>query len=119
MPFSSLPLHPNLQAGIKDLGFTRPTPIQSDAIPPARDMMLVSLADACGLLSRVLTDEQREHMRVATDKLEVRYRELQERLHKENDAFVEIVKKDRVDVLTALTQLDRVTFADPHVVKSN
>ena len=34
--------------------------VLTDAIPPARDMMLVSLADACGLLGRVLTDEQRE-----------------------------------------------------------
>ena len=42
MPFTSLSLHPNLLAGIKDLGFTRPTPIQSDAIPPAlagRDLL--------------------------------------------------------------------------------
>ena len=42
MPFSSLQLHPNLLAGIKDLGFTRPTPIQADAIPPAiagRDLL--------------------------------------------------------------------------------
>ncbi len=42
MPFSTLQLHPNLLAGIKDLGFTRPTPIQSDAIPPAlegRDLL--------------------------------------------------------------------------------
>ena len=35
MPFRSLKLHPSLLAGIKDLGFTRPTPIQTDAIPPA------------------------------------------------------------------------------------
>ena len=35
MPFAQLKLHPNLLRGIKDLGFTRPTPIQSDAIPPA------------------------------------------------------------------------------------
>ncbi|MEQ1729544.1 MAG: DEAD/DEAH box helicase [Vicinamibacterales bacterium] len=42
MPFTSLQLHPNLLAGVKDLGFTRPTPIQSDAIPPAlagRDLL--------------------------------------------------------------------------------
>ncbi len=42
MPFTSLSLHPNLLAGVKDLGFTRPTPIQSDAIPPAlagRDLL--------------------------------------------------------------------------------
>jgi len=35
VPFANLKLHPNLLLGIKDLGFTRPTPIQSDAIPPA------------------------------------------------------------------------------------
>jgi ATP-dependent RNA helicase RhlE len=35
VPFAQLKLHPNLLLGIKDLGFTRPTPIQSDAIPPA------------------------------------------------------------------------------------
>ena len=37
MPFGALKLHPNLLAGIRDLGFTRPTPIQSDAIPPAME----------------------------------------------------------------------------------
>ncbi|HWW61827.1 MAG TPA: DEAD/DEAH box helicase [Thermoanaerobaculia bacterium] len=35
MPFSSFGLHPDLLRGVKELGFTRPTPIQSDAIPPA------------------------------------------------------------------------------------
>jgi ATP-dependent RNA helicase RhlE len=35
VPFAHLKLHPNLLRGIKDLGFIRPTPIQSDAIPPA------------------------------------------------------------------------------------
>lgn len=35
MPFSSFGLHPDLLRGIKDLGFTRPTPIQTDALPPA------------------------------------------------------------------------------------
>ena len=35
MPFSSLKLHPALTRGLKELGFTRPTPIQSEAIPPA------------------------------------------------------------------------------------
>ena len=33
--FSSLKLNPSLLQGLKDLGFTRPTPIQVDAIPPA------------------------------------------------------------------------------------
>ena len=35
MPFANLGLHPSLLKGLKDLGFTRPTPIQTDAIPPA------------------------------------------------------------------------------------
>jgi ATP-dependent RNA helicase RhlE len=35
MPFTALKLDPDLLRGIKELGFTRPTPIQADAIPPA------------------------------------------------------------------------------------
>jgi ATP-dependent RNA helicase RhlE len=35
MPFSSFDLHPTLLKAIKELGFTRPTPIQEQAIPPA------------------------------------------------------------------------------------
>src|ERR1044071_3593104 len=35
MPFTTFGLHPDLLRGIKELGFTRPTPIQTDAIPPA------------------------------------------------------------------------------------
>ncbi len=35
MPFASFKLHPDLLRGIKELGFTRPTPIQEQAIPPA------------------------------------------------------------------------------------
>jgi len=35
MPFRALKLHPNLLTGIKELGFSEPTPIQVDAIPPA------------------------------------------------------------------------------------
>jgi len=40
--FGTLKLHPSLLKGIKELGFTRPTPIQTDAIPPAlegRDLL--------------------------------------------------------------------------------
>src|SRR5436190_22601977 len=35
MPFSKLNLHPSLLAGIRELGFAKPTPIQAEAIPPA------------------------------------------------------------------------------------
>src|SRR5213592_4157569 len=34
MPFSHFGLHPDLLRGIHELGFTRPTPIQAEAIPP-------------------------------------------------------------------------------------
>jgi ATP-dependent RNA helicase RhlE len=35
MPFKTFGLHPDLLRGIQELGFTRPTPIQLDALPPA------------------------------------------------------------------------------------
>jgi ATP-dependent RNA helicase RhlE len=37
MPFSSFGLHPDLLRGVKEMGFTRPTPIQTDTIPPAME----------------------------------------------------------------------------------
>src|SRR6478736_5565311 len=46
MPFSSFGLHPDLLRGLKELGFLRPTPIQSDAIPPAiegRDVLACAM----------------------------------------------------------------------------
>jgi ATP-dependent RNA helicase RhlE len=46
VPFSSLKLHPDLQRGLKDLGFARPTAIQADAIPPAmagRDLLACAM----------------------------------------------------------------------------
>jgi ATP-dependent RNA helicase RhlE len=50
MPFSSFGLHPDIVKGIREMGFTRPTPIQTDAIPPAlagRDL-LASAATGSG-----------------------------------------------------------------------
>jgi ATP-dependent RNA helicase RhlE len=44
--FTSLHLHPSLQQGLKELGFARPTPIQSEAIPPAlegRDVLACAM----------------------------------------------------------------------------
>ncbi|CAN5510715.1 DEAD/DEAH box helicase [soil metagenome] len=35
MSFDSFGIHPGLLAAVRDLGFTRPTPIQEQAIPPA------------------------------------------------------------------------------------
>ena len=46
MPFSSFGLHPDLLRGVKEVGFTRPTPIQTDAIPPAlegRDVLACAM----------------------------------------------------------------------------
>ncbi|MFN0181295.1 MAG: DEAD/DEAH box helicase [Gemmatimonadales bacterium] len=46
MPFIGLKLHPGLLAALKDLGFTRATPIQTDAIPPAmegRDLLACAM----------------------------------------------------------------------------
>jgi ATP-dependent RNA helicase RhlE len=46
MPFGSFDLHPDLLKGVKELGFTRPTPIQADAIPPAiegRDVLACAM----------------------------------------------------------------------------
>jgi ATP-dependent RNA helicase RhlE len=46
VPFSSLKLHPDLLKGIKELGFTRPTPIQEAAIPPGlagRDVLACAM----------------------------------------------------------------------------
>ena len=48
MPFSSFGLHPDLLRGIKELGFTRPTPIQNDAIPPAMQGRDILAAAATG-----------------------------------------------------------------------
>ena len=46
MPFNALKLHKSLIAGVKDLGFTRPTPIQLDAVPAAmtgRDVLACAM----------------------------------------------------------------------------
>jgi ATP-dependent RNA helicase RhlE len=46
MPFSQFKLHADLLRGLKDLGFSRPTPIQADAIPPAiegRDVLACAM----------------------------------------------------------------------------
>ncbi len=46
MSFDSLGIHPAPLAGVRDLGFTRPTPIQEQAIPPAvagRDLLACAM----------------------------------------------------------------------------
>ena len=37
MPFSEFHLHPDLLKGIRELGFTRPTPVQAETIPAAME----------------------------------------------------------------------------------
>jgi ATP-dependent RNA helicase RhlE len=37
VPFTRFGLHPDLMRGVREMGFARPTPIQSDAIPPAME----------------------------------------------------------------------------------
>lgn len=44
--FAEFGLHPDLLRGVKEMGFTRPTPIQQDAIPPAlqgRDVLACAM----------------------------------------------------------------------------
>ncbi len=46
MPFTAFGLHPDLLRGVKEMGFTRPTPIQQDAIPAAlqgRDVLACAM----------------------------------------------------------------------------
>ena len=46
MPFASFKLHPDLLRGTRELGFTRATPIQEQAIPPAlegRDLLACAM----------------------------------------------------------------------------
>ena len=46
MSFATLKLHASIERGLKELGFHQPTPIQSDAIPPAlegRDLLATAM----------------------------------------------------------------------------
>jgi ATP-dependent RNA helicase RhlE len=46
LPFSQFGLHSDLLRGVREMGFTRPTPIQADAIPPAmqgRDVLACAM----------------------------------------------------------------------------
>ena len=46
MSFTQFELHPDLLRGVREMGFTRPTPIQADAIPPAmqgRDVLACAM----------------------------------------------------------------------------
>ena len=46
MPFSNFKLHADLLRGVRELGFTQPTPIQLDAVPPGvegRDILACAM----------------------------------------------------------------------------
>src|SRR4029077_323127 len=46
MPFSAFGLDPSIVRAIRELGFTRPTPVQQEAIPPAlagRDVLACAM----------------------------------------------------------------------------
>ena len=62
MPFTTLGLHPDLLRGVAALGFTRPTPIQADAIPPAlggRDVLATAMTGSGKTAAFVLPIAQR------------------------------------------------------------
>ena len=74
MSFSTFGLHADLLAAIRDLGFTRPTPIQLDSIPPAmegRDVLACAMtgsgktaAFCLPILDRLLREPRRGVTRV-------------------------------------------------------
>ena len=62
MPFSSLGLHPTLLSGVQALGFARPTPIQTQAIPPSiegRDILASAMTGSGKTAAFVLPILQR------------------------------------------------------------
>ena len=62
MSFGELKLHPSLLSAIKELGFTRPTPIQLDAIPPGlagRDVLACAVTGSGKTAAFVLPILQR------------------------------------------------------------
>jgi ATP-dependent RNA helicase RhlE len=70
MPFSNLPLQPELMRAVRELGFQRPTPIQAEAIPPAvagRDVIATAMTGSgktaaflLPILSRFLSAPRRQ-----------------------------------------------------------
>ncbi len=62
MPFSSFGLHADLLRGVRELGFTRPTPIQEAALPPAllgRDVLASAMTGSGKTAAFVLPILQR------------------------------------------------------------
>ncbi len=65
-----------------------------------------------------LTGDQKRELQKETDKMDVRFRELQERLKKENGALAAIVKPERVDEAAALAQLEKVVAVEREVKRA-
>jgi ATP-dependent RNA helicase RhlE len=62
VPFTSLKLQPELLSGLRDLGFTKPTPIQTEAIPPAlegRDLLACAMTGSGKTVAFLLPIVQR------------------------------------------------------------
>ena len=62
MPFAPFGLHADLLRGVRELGFTRPTPIQQEAIPPAlesRDILACAMTGSGKTAAFVLPILQR------------------------------------------------------------
>ena len=68
MPFSEFDLHPELLRGVRELGFTRPTPIQAQAIPPGmqgKDLLACAMTGSgktvaflLPILNRLMTEKR-------------------------------------------------------------
>ena len=77
MSFTSFNLHPDLLRGVDQMGFTEPTPIQQDAIPPAlegRDLLACAMTGSgktaaflLPILHRLLGKPPRRHARARPD----------------------------------------------------
>ncbi len=59
-----------------------------------------------------LTDSQRQWLQDESQKVGERFKEIQDRLRKESDAFAAILKTERVDSAAALAQLDKLLDAE-------
>jgi len=62
VPFNDLKLHAELLKGLRDLGFTQPTPIQTEAIPPAlegRDLLACAMTGSGKTIAFMLPIVQR------------------------------------------------------------
>src|SRR5436190_21785244 len=65
-----------------------------------------------------LTDSQRQWLQAESEKIGARFKELQERLQKENEALATILKTERVDSAAALAQLDKLLDAEREIKRT-